>query len=370
MVCSRSVESARLLSLYQGPGISGRGRRDSNASIASSLGGGLKEYDENLEIPDLTEVQRIGQATRITRTVPGADYENQFKVDGEYGKYPLLIRRIHHLRSDEPLVHLQIQSKELIKFLGSLPNSVLTLPIHDFPMKIREPYQGVFHYRHEIQQAYSDPRFAYIKEDLSYLIKFRNDELAPKIRDFKVLHHRGLITFEYLWALFKPGDLVALKRADNTGNPNFWLAVTQSYHEPEKNGEKFWEIGVASTEIVTGKVGHAKRSFRFPAFQGTKPISELEVLPLSYLPPPEADKIKKDALERSTEYQVLLRPLLDDTDSGGRRTPAHRQYRGPIWIPTRTREGGTGCEFFDPPTCNVGFFSSSLCAFSNFCPTD
>jgi len=194
--------------------------------------------------------------------------------------------------------------------------------------------------------------------------------MQKSIAEIDDLLSHGRISFQYLWALYKPGDLVALWRPIDS-NPNFWLAHAQKFQLFKKGDGMVWSIEVLSTAITGNKVGSQRNIFEFPDFVGTIEITELPVVPLRYHP--DRERIKDEALTRANMYQTLMKPFAEKAITGERGVPAHRHYTGPVWIPekalSRNREDGhsrttarrkkqAGYEFFDSAAFNVSVFST------------
>ena len=319
--------------------------------------------NDQSKITDITEIELMGKPSKVYRTPPGAKYENDKKLEGPYAKHTLIIRRVHSLGDDKPQVHLQIQSQALMEFFKGLPHSAITLPIHEFPLKIPQPYKGIFHFRDEIQQAASNARFSHLRNEFFELKKFQKEYMETMIQEVDALVRSGRISYDYLWALYKPGDLVALWRLDDNGRPNPWLCRAQNLSYI--TDQRLWKIEILATAIRGDCVGGERDAFEFPAFLGTIKINELPVIPLRYLP--NAEKIKAEALKRAELYLDIVRPPAEKAKIGKRTTPAHLNYEGPVWIPKDSsqrnpdpymwmyemKKGRVGCRFFDPASFHV-----------------
>jgi len=323
-------------------------------------------YHGKTQIPDITEIEQMGKPTLTYPTPEGAKYENQTKIEGKYSEYPIMVRRVHPLDDDKPQVKLRIQSQSLKDFLKQLPHSALALPVHKFPMELDEPYQGIFHLKDEIAQAQSHSQSLDLSKGIAFLKKFQDDYMHTTISEINELLDKGQISFAYLWALYKPGELVALWRLTDTGPPNYWLAHVQRFTRFEQNEEVVWKVEVLSTAIRGDRVGSERNTFEFPQFPGTVNITELPVIPLRCLK--NRKEIQEVALKRATLYQGLMLPLAMNTTAGHREPPAHWRYKGPVWVPQKDpthrqpdnfswifgrRKGQEGCRFFDPASCNV-----------------
>jgi hypothetical protein len=319
------------------------------------------------EIPDITEIEEMGRPSRIYPTPSGAKYEDQSKIDGKYAKHPLIIRRIHHLEKNEPKVILQIQSPQLVKFLRQLPHSALMLETHEYPILVPEPYKAIFHLSREIHQAALDSRCPDLKKAFSYLLQFQKERMNTIFCEIDALMSVGRITFHYLWALYKPGELIALFRLDDAGQPNIWFANIKRFHYVKEDHEKGWKIEVLSSEIRGDRVGQVLSVYEFPAFLGIWQIAELPVIPLCYLP--NREELKAKAISRGKLYKDLARPPGVTPPGGVRGTIApHRLYLGPFWVRKKEpsneismryipiyRKGKDqdGCRFFDSAAYHV-----------------
>ena len=118
-------------------------------------------------------------------------------------------------------------------------------------------------------------------EHLHQLIRFLSNHFATASKSLRPLLEHGEITFDLLWALFKPN---ALLYTTCTGTKKPRCVRFESGEEREFRGEKDFQLECRYLDYNGKTFGEASESFTIDEFRGVKKINSLNVFPLDYHP--------------------------------------------------------------------------------------
>ncbi|KAJ9656691.1 hypothetical protein H2198_004810 [Neophaeococcomyces mojaviensis] len=216
-----------------------------------------------------------------------------------YEKFALCITRQYDSSNKHiQKTSLQINSPSLKQYLkeiiGDYPGqSFLTSNITvDF-----EPH-CLYHYRQELADKLAKlPEDSEGAQHLPILLKFINEHFEETIADTKNYAEQGLISYEHLWTLFRPGIKIFTRirgqprvyklnsYAYNYGNcPHLSLAVQFIDYDGE-------DFGVRNTSIS------------IPKFSGAAPVTALNAFPLARHP--SALQISRALITRGKKWESI-----------------------------------------------------------------
>jgi hypothetical protein len=114
-----------------------------------------------------------------------------------------------------------------------------------------------------------------------------------------MLEH-GHITYDLLWALFKPGSHV-FTTCFGTKEPR--CVIFDAGEEITQDGETWFNLECRFLDYDGVKFGEAGVFPRVPKFRGSKPIETLEAFPLCHHP--RHQQVRKDLVERGQKFRDL-----------------------------------------------------------------
>lgn len=114
-----------------------------------------------------------------------------------------------------------------------------------------------------------------------------------------MLEH-GHITYDLLWALFKPGGHV-YTTCLGTKEPR--CVRFDAGEEMTQRDETWWNLECRFMDYDGVKFGEAGIFLRVAKFRGSKPIESLEAFPLRYHP--RHEQVRKDLVERGQKFRDL-----------------------------------------------------------------
>ncbi|CEL10110.1 hypothetical protein ASPCAL13235 [Aspergillus calidoustus] len=277
----------------------------------------------------------------------GATTSSSSISDRRFGDFSLILRRII-VPQRKPQLQLEIQPISLrSEFRRAASHLSNAINLNGNPIVIPAPYSALYHARDElqtvIQRAGSDP----LRQELLLLQWFQDEHMARATKEIQSSLDVGKISFDCLWALFKPGELLLLTieapMADRRSI--FSCGVCLQYTTYEREG--LWGVQIRHMAVGDGVVGTTDVQYTFPIFVGYKPIDSLPLYPLRYCK--DEAHIRKELAERGRKY---LRLCFSDHASPTRTSPVIQQYAGPVWTQAKQRST-KGCSLYDPPTTTI-----------------
>ena len=194
----------------------------------------------------------------------------------EAKQYALIVRREKRTGEKSSLIlhSITIQSPLIREVLGVVFEGYkgVTTKLKDLTFKA--PFHEFF-YRWDRFQHQVKEKDAVVLEHMKLLQDVISGELQPHLEKKQELLDNGLVTFNYLWALFEP-DKVIYTRSD--GQDRLFKLVSSSYRN----------LGETTMFILTCRYidcdgdafGYVTTSLTLNEFDGIKPISELSIMPI------------------------------------------------------------------------------------------
>jgi hypothetical protein len=155
------------------------------------------------------------------------------------------------------------------------------------------PYSPLVHRWGRIKelQATSDDSAA-----ANELIQFLEPLLAPSLSDLESIRKTGMVTFQALWQLFPPSELVV----DTLWSQTICSRVAKAYTSKDSGSFKL------ECEFVdwNGEYsGWRDYSYKIKPFEGTRRVTSLDVYPLSFAP--GADALREWLMARGRKFAEL-----------------------------------------------------------------
>lgn len=230
------------------------------------------------------------------------DATDSRKSTDKYHIYALTSTQNYDHKNKPTTKTLRINSQHILKGLDDV---VQYYPSHcvgfDQPVEIESPFEILYHHEHELaerREATDDPT---AKAHFCLLLNYLKEEPGAGAAG---LISAGLITFNLLWAIFKPGDLVYT--IENGHKRLYWLRST-SYSESWSKGE-YLELKCSYHAFDGTQAGRATRELSIyqnlecPG-NSTVRITSLSILPLKHYP--NWKKIETELGQRGKKYLEL-----------------------------------------------------------------
>ncbi|KAG8531062.1 uncharacterized protein KY384_004419 [Bacidia gigantensis] len=138
-------------------------------------------------------------------------------------------------------------------------------------------------------------------KQLKQLIDFLEDWFQATTEEVTQLLEHGEITYDLLWALFKPNEPIYTNDHDSEQPRSFLF----DFGEPQdRKGQKYFEIVCRSLHYDGSFFGEVQNFLKIPEFRGARKVTQLEVFPLSHHE--QAAEIQKTLVERGRRSISLM----------------------------------------------------------------
>lgn len=168
--------------------------------------------------------------------------------------------------------HLLKIFKQVISFYPTQPSGF------DDPITLESPFAMLYHFKDELLKYKDSEAEGESKNHLSLLLDFMKQELAEVSHHADKMASKGFMSFKYLWAIFKPGDLLYQSMH---GHGRLYRLEDTAYDHTEADGDSF-TINCSFVDYDGTNIGRAKERiviYQRLSFVGFNP-SEIALLPI------------------------------------------------------------------------------------------
>ena len=189
----------------------------------------------------------------------------------------LVVRRQKHRGQKSSLaIHsITIQSPLIRKVLEPVFDGYKGMTTKLKDLTFNAPFHEFFYRWDRFKQQIDEERDDLVLDHMRLLQSVINSEIEPHLENRQELLDNGLVTFDYLWALFEP-DAVIYKQSD--GQDRLYRLVNSEYHKCE--GRVFFSLTCRYIDCDGDAFGYVTMSLTLSDFDGIKPISELSIMPI------------------------------------------------------------------------------------------
>ncbi|RDK40671.1 hypothetical protein M752DRAFT_337180 [Aspergillus phoenicis ATCC 13157] len=192
----------------------------------------------------------------------------------ESGQYALLVRNIKcssghgRLEVDSIVVQSEHLKGVLARVMDGYPGITMSLERVEFS----KPFQPFVHRWELFSEARDNESDAQAKAHIDLLYGVLATELSDIITNKQNLVLNGMITFDMLWTIFEPGQIVLSTVNDCKRAFRFETCWVDSDYE----------IQAVYIDYNGYEIGYRKYTLYIPAFEGTKPIMSLPMIPFMF----------------------------------------------------------------------------------------
>lgn len=140
------------------------------------------------------------------------------------------------------------------------------------------------------------------RQQLKVLVKYIDKDYEHIKKSLYPMLEHGLITFDLLWALWKPNTLAYTTTYGSHDEPRIFKVDTAEKHYHISKGE-FYYIDGKYFEYDGKQFGYGHMVEEIPEFRGAKKITSLGCYPLKYHK--NEEKLRKDLIERGQKFVTL-----------------------------------------------------------------
>ncbi|CAM1511017.1 Fc.00g085300.m01.CDS01 [Cosmosporella sp. VM-42] len=140
------------------------------------------------------------------------------------------------------------------------------------------------------------------RKQLKLLLKYVDHDYAKTKESLYPMLENGLITFDLLWALWKPSTLAYTTTYGSTADPRVFKVDMAQQHSSIVKG-KFYYIDGKYFEFDGKKFGYGNVAEEVQEFQGARKITSLACYPLKYHK--NEKQLRADLIERGKKFVSL-----------------------------------------------------------------
>ena len=195
----------------------------------------------------------------------------------EAKRYAVVVRRekIVGQKSSLVLHSVTVQSPLLRKVLGAVFEGYRGMTTKLKDLTFNAPFHEFFYRWERFQQQMREETEELVSEHNKLLQGVISGEIQPHIEKRQEFLDNGLVTYEYLWALFEPDTLIYKQ---SNGQDRLYELVDSSYRKGQ-DGD-FFNLTCRYIDCDGIAFGYITTSLTIGDFDGIKLISELSVLPI------------------------------------------------------------------------------------------
>ncbi|KAG4428231.1 hypothetical protein IFR05_016287 [Cadophora sp. M221] len=225
------------------------------------------------------------------------------KVD-ELDQYAFVVRGRVDRETEETTFHVNIKSEWLRDVLRDVLKDVQVISLKEGKLSVEQKL--LFHYLPELESCQIWNEIAPLdqlgSEHIRLLVDYLKQIYETTTRHLESLLQSGEITYDLLWALFKPNSF-AFTTCTGTQRPR---CVKYDFGEEKKtkSGSKYWNIECRYLDFDGADLRESSIELKIPTFRGVKRINALQAFPLRYHS--DANRAKADLLRCGREFARLM----------------------------------------------------------------
>ncbi|KAM5349708.1 hypothetical protein ACJ41O_006213 [Fusarium nematophilum] len=219
-------------------------------------------------------------------------------------KFALIVRREKQFGdTDEPVLALHsitVQSPLIKEQLGKVFEGYRGINTNLKKLLFKAPFHEFFYRWEKVLQPDPEPTKGGDEKAAHYklLLDVIAAEIGPHHEQAQDLKGNGVITFDYVWALFPPGAEIYSKV---DGHDRLFALESGEYQE--YNGERSYSLSCRFVDTDGEVFGYRKACLTIDEFQNVKPISELSAIPSDL--EPGISEIRERLKERGQQFERL-----------------------------------------------------------------
>ena len=193
-------------------------------------------------------------------------------------KYAIIVRREKRLEGQSSLVlhSITIQSPFLRTVLGDVFDGYKGITTKLKDLTFCTPFYEFFYRWDRLQQRIREEMNDLVLEHIKILHTILSAEIKPHLEKRQELLHNGLVTYDYLWALFEPGAVIHTLL---DGQDRLYRLIDSKYRNQRE--DRFFSLTCRYVDCDGSSFGYVTATLRLEHFDGIKPISELSIVPLN-----------------------------------------------------------------------------------------
>ncbi|KAK3688629.1 hypothetical protein B0T22DRAFT_375886 [Podospora appendiculata] len=319
--------------IYEQPRMASRGSRGGHPGSGRHIGGHLNRLDADLlgglDPGKALKEKKKQKATKMDYKRVDQVWDNTIHnyqlqdtaegaTDAQYDEFLFHVRRTFDWEGKYKATIVDIKSKllreclvdvmgnikgvSLVEDTPKLDPNMLFLYLEDLKKHLKElrklkPAKGDKHNRKKEQKRIDSKR-----EHLKVLVKYVDKDYADIKNSLYPMLENGLITFDLIWALWKPNTLAFTTTYGSHDEPRVFKVEMAEKHHSIMKGEYYYMEG-KYFEYDGKQFGFGSMSEEIGDFRGARKITSLNCYPLKYHR--NENQLRKDLIERGKKFVGL-----------------------------------------------------------------
>ncbi|KAJ5117325.1 hypothetical protein N7448_010957 [Penicillium atrosanguineum] len=217
----------------------------------------------------------------------------------DYAEYAFVVRERRN--SEDVTPYIDIKSEGLRDILRMVLHGIKAISLMEDKPSIEQ--NVLFHFLPELgdyAENINNADCEFPRQHLRLLIDHLKQAYSATSQRLQSMLQHGHITYDLLWALFKPGCQV-YTTCFGTKEPR--CVIFDAGEEMTQNDETWFNLECRFLDYDGTKFGEAGIFLRVAKFRGSKLIETLEAYPLHHHPSHE--QVQKDLIERGQKFRDL-----------------------------------------------------------------
>jgi hypothetical protein len=227
------------------------------------------------------------------------DLELHKKSRAEHGDYALVVRKTGHGGDDTwKIKSITIFSPYILELFRTALKDYPGVATALDSVELDAPFEPLLHRWEALDEGLNEEDDLKARNHFNLFRQVVEPVLAPHLKAAAECKEHGVIPYESVWTIFPPGSLIT------------WEADGQSNIGRMEEAGNTWTLSGPAYQITcdqldwNGEVfGFTKKTLKIQSFEGTRPISELSVIPLDLKP--NAVELKKAHIQRGQAFEAL-----------------------------------------------------------------
>lgn len=263
-----------------------------------------EEPEMKVDLIDIIETEgRWGDRSTITLT---ADIHKAKGEKQRYQEYAIILRRLRDADNVPKSTRLEIRSPIIRAGLQEVLGDYSTISMDSDPIILDKPYAPLFHYRKELREyAASEDRTEEEKSHMDVLVQFMKKYLYEIERTYERLLPSKLTTYNLLWTLFRPEEVVIARRDHFV---EAYVVDSCSVTDVGKEGETFMLLNLVGRhwDYNGTRFGPVTAPINIGHFLVTKKIRDLDVYPIAYHEEADGGDLREKLIARGMKWRTIL----------------------------------------------------------------
>ncbi|KAI5863276.1 P-loop containing nucleoside triphosphate hydrolase protein [Durotheca rogersii] len=262
---------------------------------------------------------------------PPEDVETSVEEEEESGRHAILVRlRRNHGSGKKMVLHsVVVQNPDLKSLLGEVFKEYSGITPTLKKLVFKAPFHCFFYEWQRLDEMIGEINKPFCNVSGRLLQKILESELRATISLSKDLNGSGVVTYDHLWTIFKPG--IDIYTCEDGYDHIYRLSRTIS----DESGFNRFQLVVSEVDYNGNAFGFRTKHISLDSFLGTKKVQDLDAFPASYHP--RLDEVKKTLKRRGEMFRhIHLKPYY------------YGAYKGPVIDGKHRRNNVEGRIVVDP----------------------